>query len=135
MTLATRSVIARRNVNSSAASERRRTSRSDHRHLGRPLDDLVAELVGVPLAPQPGVEPRALHARRRRHELGLEGLAPQLAVGHHRAAGLLLERHDLAHRGVLDGLERDRVEPPLGIRRPRLQQRARAQQAPDVIGP
>jgi hypothetical protein len=46
-------------------------------HVRRALDGLVAELVGVPGAPQPGVDRHAREAVDGGDELGLEGLAAE----------------------------------------------------------
>ena len=107
-----------------------------HGHLLGPTHLLVAELVGVPRAPQPGVDAHPAEAVDGRGQLGLERLAAQLAVVDHREADALLHGNDVAHRRVLGRLQ-------LGIReiaRRRVPRRAREerlgpQQAPDVFGP
>jgi hypothetical protein len=105
-----------------------------YRHLRRTLDRLVPELLRVPVAPQPGVEPDALEAVRGGDELRLERLATQLAVGNDRATRGLLEGDDVPHRGVLDRLELSIVDGVGGVGLAGLDQLGRAQEAPYVFG-
>ena len=76
--------------------------RTDDRELGRALDLAVADGVGVPVAPQPGIDADAVEAVAGIGDLILEALPAVLAVGHDLAAGGLLLAHDRAHGVVLD---------------------------------
>ncbi len=102
--------------------------RPHHGHLVRALDRLVAELVGVPLAPQPGVDAHSLKAVDGLAQLGLERLAAVLTVAEHGQAHLFLHSHDVANCVILSGLQ-------AGWGIPSLQQLRRAQQAPHMLGP
>ena len=76
----------------------------------RALDLQVAELVGMPLAPQERVEVPLAEALDRVEELALERQAALLPVGDDGQARCLLRGDDLVDRAVLDALEVDRRE-------------------------
>ena len=108
-------------------------------HHGQPgwaLGRAVADLgdVGVPLAPQPGVDVHAGEAVDRCRQLALERLAAKLSVGDHRAAGRLLEGDHVHDGGVLHALEFRGLELAGGQTLACGKELRRAQQAADVIG-
>ena len=94
--------VRAKELNSSAARERRRRRALHHRQPGRALGSCGRHLgdVGVPFAPQPGVDVDAGEAVDRLGQLALEGLAAKLAVGHDRTARRLLQGDDVPDRGV-----------------------------------
>ena len=61
--------------------------------------------------------------------------APELPVGRHAQAQVLLQGDDVADRVVLDGPQAGGVDPAGGEVVTGLHQRPRAQQAADVLGP
>jgi hypothetical protein len=67
-------------------------------------------------------------------EVHVPGGAAELAVRGRAQAHLLLHAHDLADGVVLDGVQLLVVELAVGVRRARVEQPLRAQQAADVVG-
>ena len=79
---------------------------------------VIPDVAGMPVAPEPGIHAHAGDAFARGGELGLERVAPHLAVVHDRQADVLLQRDDLADGPVLGRLESRLGQPRRGPGRP-----------------
>ena len=107
----------------------------DRAELGRALGGLVADgLATLPVAPQECVDVPVAEAVDRLDDLALERQPAHLAVGDHREAGVLLQRHAEVDGAIFDDLEGGPADAPRRQRRLRLEQRGRAQQAADNVG-
>ena len=116
------------------AGERAPAAQRSHHRDRRALDDHVAQLLRVPLAPEKRVEVPLAEAIHGGRHLALEGEPAHLAVGDHVETGVRLQREGRVDGAVLDRLELRAGEAAGRQALLRLQQLGRPEQAADHVG-
>ncbi len=109
--------------------------RCRHGQLSWSFDGGVTDHRRSPRAPQPGIHVDAGEPVTGRGQLGLERVAPHLAVVQDRQVDAFLQGDDMADGAILRRLEFRRRQLPARVGRPRGPQVIGPQQAADVLNP